>query len=752
MKQFMFHPPTHVLNCHSCEWEQNTTSRPFFKVLAWYDFYNMKNIFTMVLGLTIFLFGAVSAANAQWSWTQGDYPVPLTPQQNMVIVNSPCSFNYDGWQCQKVQYGNTGYQFEIRYNLVGLTPTEHVVFAAGGYFGASGLTGSTMIQGALATKNYRSYDVQLIEEDANNPIYGSPNLSAMTAAVVQFISNNYAGGKKVKMIAHDYSATLVSYALAYRGLENKVNEVILVGGPAGFNFKYELYNPASPAYITAVDRTSVNDSMTVIDYIMWINGWDSIPPCSYLNWYWGWYFNVDGTSYYDDHRCEGQLELDSVSMFSDGDQPFSNVDLSYPGVEVHNIIGDADVKWFIDSSKYWYDKISPKVKTRDIIPGVDEMSYDSTDVSNKILERLGIVGVNLGAGSVLDATAPSKPTSITLQDKTTVLGGVTPPSVAIIPQGSVDNVAVHHYEVYRDGVYIGNAYPGVVFRDWNIAGETKYVYTVKAVDAGGNKSIVSDPSSVTTGKLPVNAAPAVSSDEIPWIESLATYQLAAGDTFSVFGYNILSCNDNKDGTTKSSLAVTHNIPANPAVGDVYEVTFNCTDSDGNKAAAVKSQVVIVAPNLPVVAPNPPANPNPPAVAQPPAAGGKPDLTWLYGAPQAGGAATPGGLVPCGDEGEPSCQFCHGIKLLENILDWLVKILTIIATIIFVYAGVRMATSVGDAAVKQAMKKLIINTVTGLVIVLAAWLFIDLLLQSFLDVTFQGPWNSIQCVNQPVPVT
>ncbi len=702
-----------------------------------------------MLILVVFLAGSVGVVQAQWWWNQGDYPGVLAPKQNIVAlgVERECMYPSEGWMCQDVRYGATGYEFEIRYNMAGLNPSEHVIFAAGSYFSSlsRSLGGSDSLQDILAGQNIRSYDVQIMEYEANNPIVGAPNSSVMVAALVDYISNHYAGGKKVKMITYDYATTLTSYALAYHNLESKVNEVILLGGPAGFNYKYELYNLAAPSYISAADRAIKIDGWTILDAINWINGWQSIPHCTYMNWIW------DLTS--SDH-CEGQVELDVASMFSDNNQTFTNVDLLYPGVEIHNIIGSNDVKWFKDSSKYWYDKISPKAKTRDVMPGVDHFVYESNDVINKILERLGIVGVNINNGIIPDATSPTKPTAIILDDKTNVLGGITPPSVAITPQGSKDNVKVHHYEVYRNdnnnNTYIGDAYPGVAFRDWSVAGETKYDYTVKAVDTAGNKSVVSDAFSITTGKLPANPAAPISNDEIPWIESTDTYQMGNDQAFSIYDHGVLTCVDNKDGGIKSNITVTHNIPANPPAG-TYQITIDCTDSDGNKAATKTAQVVVVDMSVPVVAPNPNPQPNPNQPAAQPPANGKPDLSWLYGAAKPAGAATPGGLVPCGDEGEPSCQFCHGIDLLENVLDWLVKVLTAIATIIFVYAGVRMVTSVGNASAKQDAKKLIINAATGLVIVLAAWLFIDILLQSLLGANFQGPWDDIQCVVQPVPI-
>lgn len=114
------------------------------------------------------------------------------------------------------------------------------------------------------------------------------------------------------------------------------------------------------------------------------------------------------------------------------------------------------------------------------------------------------------------------------------------------------------------------------------------------------------------------------------------------------------------------------------------------------------------------------------------------------------AVVGGGLVPCGDPGEPSCQFCHLVKMFELVLQWLVTVLTVLASLFFVYAGMRLVTSTGDAQAKLAAKKLIINTAVGFMIVLAAWLIVDFVLQALVGAPFAPVWHTISCVVQPNP--
>jgi len=113
-----------------------------------------------------------------------------------------------------------------------------------------------------------------------------------------------------------------------------------------------------------------------------------------------------------------------------------------------------------------------------------------------------------------------------------------------------------------------------------------------------------------------------------------------------------------------------------------------------------------------------------------------------------------GLVPCGRVGQDDCQTCHVVQLVSGVNAWLVGILAIVATIMFVIAGFRLVTSNGNPSVLQDAKSMIINVAIGFVIVLAAWLLLDLFMKSLLSDSEQGlgPWNQIACVDQPVART
>ncbi len=118
-----------------------------------------------------------------------------------------------------------------------------------------------------------------------------------------------------------------------------------------------------------------------------------------------------------------------------------------------------------------------------------------------------------------------------------------------------------------------------------------------------------------------------------------------------------------------------------------------------------------------------------------------------------------GLVPCGLDSQEGtinsqCQTCHAVSLINTVSSWLVGVLSIAAAIMFVIAGFRIVTAQGNPSTMKAAKDMIVNVAIGFMIVLAAWLAIDLLMRTLLDDSSGeiGPWNRIACVSQPAATT
>ncbi|WP_201305416.1 alpha-amylase family glycosyl hydrolase [Paenibacillus puerhi] len=110
------------------------------------------------------------------------------------------------------------------------------------------------------------------------------------------------------------------------------------------------------------------------------------------------------------------------------------------------------------------------------------------------------ITVSIGANSAklyakalsgpVDTIAPSVPTGVTA-----VAAGAT--SIQVNWTASTDNVGVTGYEVYRNGVKVGQT-ASTSYTDTGLAPATEYAYTVKAYDAAGNLSGFSAPPVLAT--------------------------------------------------------------------------------------------------------------------------------------------------------------------------------------------------------------------------------------------------------------
>ena len=116
-----------------------------------------------------------------------------------------------------------------------------------------------------------------------------------------------------------------------------------------------------------------------------------------------------------------------------------------------------------------------------------------------------------------------------------------------------------------------------------------------------------------------------------------------------------------------------------------------------------------------------------------------------------------GLVPCGGQGEPACQFCHLFVLFKNIVDFvLFKIVPPLAALmlaiggfmyIFAYFGGGEIGGKGGPALLSQANKLLTSVVWGLLIIFGAWIFVNtfFMLIGVADWTgLKGGWWQINC--------
>ena len=83
------------------------------------------------------------------------------------------------------------------------------------------------------------------------------------------------------------------------------------------------------------------------------------------------------------------------------------------------------------------------------------------------------------------------------------------------------------------------------------------------------------------------------------------------------------------------------------------------------------------------------------------------------------------LVPCGTADTPPCEFCHIFVLLSNILNFILFCITpLVAALMIIIAGVWFLATGGSPEFYSQAKSVLTAAVIGLVIVLAAWVFLN----------------------------
>ena len=114
----------------------------------------------------------------------------------------------------------------------------------------------------------------------------------------------------------------------------------------------------------------------------------------------------------------------------------------------------------------------------------------------------------------------------------------------------------------------------------------------------------------------------------------------------------------------------------------------------------------------------------------------PILIWVVPV----GLSAQEGIVPCTGT---DCDFCSLIQLADNIIDYLIGLLAVLAAIMFAWAGFLMITAAGDTGKISRAKEIFTNVMIGVIITLAAWLIVDTVMKLLVNEEF-GFWNKITC--------
>lgn len=102
-----------------------------------------------------------------------------------------------------------------------------------------------------------------------------------------------------------------------------------------------------------------------------------------------------------------------------------------------------------------------------------------------------------------------------------------------------------------------------------------------------------------------------------------------------------------------------------------------------------------------------------------------------------------GLVPCGGDGEPGCSVCHLVTLANNVINFIVQISFVVASLLFAYAGFLFFTGGTNPTQITNAKKIFTNTFIGIIIILTSWLVVNVILKTLVDEGV-NPFTRILC--------
>ena len=173
--------------------------------------------------------------------------------------------------------------------------------------------------------------------------------------------------------------------------------------------------------------------------------------------------------------------------------------------------------------------------------------------------------------SYIDTLAPSTPENLAILSKDNG-------TVHLTWSPATDNIGVTGYELYRDGNLIKTVNGDVLqYSDTGLTPHTTYSYTVKAFDAAGNRSLDSQPLSVTTDNddeaptAPTNlAASSITA------RSLILTWTASTDNYNVARYEIYNKSSKISTLAETNCKVTGLIP-----GTTYTFMVKAVDSSEN---------------------------------------------------------------------------------------------------------------------------------------------------------------------------
>jgi hypothetical protein len=103
----------------------------------------------------------------------------------------------------------------------------------------------------------------------------------------------------------------------------------------------------------------------------------------------------------------------------------------------------------------------------------------------------------------------------------------------------------------------------------------------------------------------------------------------------------------------------------------------------------------------------------------------------------------GALVPCTGL---DCNWCSLVQLIQNLINYAIFLGTMVAALLFMWAGFLYITNGGSSENISKAKKIFLAVAWGFVAILGGWLAVDTLMKALVGGTGSkfGPWNDFRC--------
>ncbi|MBW7475411.1 hypothetical protein K0T92_11685 [Paenibacillus oenotherae] len=385
-------------------------------------------------------------------------------------INAPYAWQYEGGDGKGISYADVEQGWALNHEDLA---AHSITLLPGGTNDTTAADHGTAVMGVISSVDNTIGNVGLASKaqpvasswwrtgGANIPeaiIVAADALQAGDVILIEVQYTNASGYVPIDLYSAEYSAIRYATNLGVTVIEAAGNGGLDLDTLQDTNGKYVL-NRTSPDFrdsgaimIGAGSDTAPHTRMYFSNYGSRIDayGWGTgVHTLAAANMYatTGYQSGFNGTSSATPIVASAAISLQGIAKAEFG--------VAYSPLQLRELLRD------------------PVLNTPSSSPSTDKIGY-MPNLKN-LIDNLPV--------PFFDTTAPSQPTGFTSPSQTAS-------SINLVWNVSTDNVAVDHYELWRDSVLIGTTTTNS-YADLGLTPSQTYNYTVKAVDAANNKSLPS---------------------------------------------------------------------------------------------------------------------------------------------------------------------------------------------------------------------------------------------------------------------